>query len=58
MPVAGATVLTNALADDFSGAPVFGVQELLDATYLVVPEVAERALTAAQKIDMGRKKKR
>lgn len=57
MPVAGATVLTNALADPFSGAPVFGMQDLLDATYLVVPEVAERALTAAQKIDLGRKKK-
>lgn len=57
LPLAGSTVLTNALADQFSGAPVFGVQDLLDATYLVVPEVAERALTAAQKIDIGRKKK-
>lgn len=57
LPSAGATVLTNALVDGFSGAPVFGVQDLLDATYLVVPDVAERALTAAQKIDIGRKKK-
>ena len=57
LPIAGTTVLTNALADAFSGAPVFGVQDLLDATYLVVPEVAEKALTAAQKIDIGRKKK-
>ncbi|MDO8732518.1 MAG: DUF697 domain-containing protein [Actinomycetota bacterium] len=57
LPIAGATVLTNALADAFSGAPVFGVQDLLDATYLVAPEVAARALTAAQKIDIGRKKK-
>ena len=57
LPIAGSTVLTNALADTFNGSPVFGVQDLLDATYLVVPEVAEKALTAAQKIDVGRKKK-
>lgn len=53
----GRVVLTNALVDDFSGAPVFGLQHLLDATYEVVPEVAERALTAAQVLDIGRKKK-
>lgn len=57
LPIAGATVLTNALADGFSGSPVFGVQDLLDATYLVVPDAVEKALTAAQKIDIGRKKK-
>ena len=57
LPTAGPTVLTNALADAFSSAPVFGMQELLDATYLVVPDVVEKALTAAQKIDIGRKKK-
>ncbi|MFA7323770.1 MAG: DUF697 domain-containing protein [Candidatus Nanopelagicales bacterium] len=57
LPVAGPTILTNAQADAFSSAPVFGLQDLLDATYRVVPEVAERALTAAQKIDFGRKKK-
>ena len=50
-------MLTNALVDDFSGAPVFGLQQLLDDTYEVVPEVAERALTAAQVLDIGRKKK-
>jgi uncharacterized protein (DUF697 family) len=53
----GRVVLTNALIDDFSGAPVFGLQHLLDATYEVVPEVAEKALTAAQVLDIGRKKK-
>ena len=53
----GRVVLTNALVDDFSGAPVFGLQQLLDDTYEVVPEVAERALTAAQVLDIGRKKK-
>ena len=53
----GRVVLTNALVDDFSGAPVFGLQQLLDDTYEVVPEIAERALTAAQVLDIGRKKK-
>ena len=53
----GRVVHTNALVDEFSGAPVFGLQQLLDATYEVVPEVAERALTAAQVLDIGRKKK-
>ena len=57
LPIAGTVVLTNALVDQFTQAPVFGLQNLLDATYLVVPEVAEKALTAAQKIDIGRKKK-
>ncbi|MEK9737718.1 MAG: DUF697 domain-containing protein, partial [Candidatus Nanopelagicales bacterium] len=36
--------------------PVFGLQELLDATYLVVPEVATAALTAAQILDWERKR--
>ena len=53
----GRVVLTNALVDDFTLAPVFGLQLLLDQTYEVVPEAAERALTAAQVLDLGRKKK-
>ncbi len=53
----GRVVLTNALVDDFTSSPVFGLQELLDDTYLVVPETAEAALTAAQVLDVGRKKK-
>ena len=57
LPTAGNVVLTNALVDHFTHAPVFGLQNLLDATYLVVPEVAEKALTAAQKVDISRKKK-
>ena len=57
LPISGTVVLTNALADAFTYAPVFGLQDLLDATYLVVPEVAEKALTAAQVVDIGRKKK-
>jgi uncharacterized protein (DUF697 family) len=50
-------VLTNALSDAFTQSPVFGLQTLLDDTYAVIPEVAEAALTAAQMLDIGRKKK-
>ena len=53
----GRVVLTNALSDTFTQSPVFGLQDLLDDTYLVIPEVAEAALTAAQTLDIGRKKK-
>lgn len=53
----GRVVLTNALSDPFTQSPVFGLQTLLDDTYLVIPEVAEAALTAAQVLDLGRKKK-
>lgn len=53
----GRVVLTNALADEFTGHPVFGLQQLLDDTYRVIPEAAEAALTAAQMLDLGRKKK-
>ncbi len=54
----GRVVLTNALTDTFSGSPVYGLQALLDDTYDVIPDVVEGALTAAQVLDMGRKKKR
>jgi uncharacterized protein (DUF697 family)/GTP-binding protein EngB required for normal cell division len=53
----GHVILTNALHDSFTDAPVYGLQRLLDDTYEVVPEAATRALTAAQVVDMGRKKK-
>jgi len=53
----GSPVLTNAMADDFTRAPAFGLDHLLDATYDVVPEAAQAALTAAQQLDMERKKK-
>lgn len=53
----GRVLLTNALADPFTGSPVFGLQELLDTTYDVIPAAAEAALTAAQMLDVGRKKK-
>jgi len=57
LPLAAPVLLTNARADDFHGSPVLGLRSLLDATYAVVPEAAERALTAAQTIDVERKKK-
>ncbi len=53
----GRVVMTNALADPFTGSPVFGLQALLDDTYQVIPEAASAALTAAQVVDIGRKKK-
>ena len=57
LPIAGGgPVLTNALRDDFTNAPVMGLQQLLDATYAVVPEAATQALTAAQVVDIDRKK--
>lgn len=55
--VSGPTIMTNALEDQFSSAPVFGLQTLLNSTFEIVPLVAEKALTAAQVIDLGRKKK-
>lgn len=56
LPIAGPVVLTNAREDAFTHAPVLGLQALLDATYAVAPEAAARALTAAQVVDIDRKK--
>lgn len=53
----GAPVLTNALADSFTHSPVTGLSELLDVTFAIVPAAVEGALTAAQRVDLGRKKK-
>lgn len=53
----GRVILTNALVDPFTESPVYGLQSLLDATYAVVPQAVERALTAAQVVDVSRKKK-
>ena len=49
-------LLTNARADEFTGSPVHGLQELLEATFATAPEAARRALTAAQLIDRERKR--
>lgn len=53
----GRVLLTNALPDDFTASPILGLQGLLDATYRVAPEASQRALTAAQVVDVQRKKK-
>lgn len=47
---------TNALSDPFTGTIAFGLKELIDATYEVVPEAVSNALTAAQRVDVRRKK--
>ena len=52
----GQMILTNALDDPFTGSEVFGLDQLLHATYQVVPEVATAALTAAQILDRERKR--
>lgn len=52
----GKVFLTNALPDSFSDTVIYGLPELLDATYEVVPRAAQDALTAAQGVD-GRRKK-
>lgn len=52
----GKVFLTNALPDPFSKTVIYGLQELLDATYEVVPIAAQNALTAAQGVDSKRKK--
>jgi len=54
---AGARVyLTNAKPDPFLGTVVFGLQELLDATFETIPDAATAALSAAQQLDWGRKR--
>jgi uncharacterized protein (DUF697 family) len=56
LPLANPRIfLTYAKADPEWGLEQHGLQELLDATFLVAPEGVEAALTASQKIDMQRK---
>ena len=52
----GRVFLTNAKEDQFLRTVVFGLQELLDATFDTIPEVAVSALSAAQQLDWGRKR--
>jgi uncharacterized protein (DUF697 family)/GTPase SAR1 family protein len=52
----GRVFLTNAKRDPFLGTVVFGLQELLDATFDTIPEAATAALSAAQQLDWGRKR--
>lgn len=55
--VGGRPILVMATGDDFTGQVEHGLQDLLDATFRVAPEGVAAALSAAQKIDMGRKRK-
>ncbi len=54
--VDGTVYLTNALADPFIQSVVFGLVELVGATHQVIPEAVANALTAAQQVDVRRKK--
>jgi uncharacterized protein (DUF697 family)/GTP-binding protein EngB required for normal cell division len=56
LPIADSkVVLTMAKADEFNGRPQHGLVDLLDATFRSAPAGVEKALIAAQKIDMKRK---
>lgn len=54
----GKVFLTMAVADTFSGYEAHGLMELLDATFRCAPDGVEAAITAAQRIDLARKRKR
>jgi uncharacterized protein (DUF697 family)/GTPase Era involved in 16S rRNA processing len=57
LPVQGEPIfLTNAKADEFAGLEAHGLQRLLDATFRAAPQGVQEALTAAQKIDLKRKR--
>lgn len=56
--VGGRPILVMATGDDFTGQVEHGLKDLLDATFRVAPEGVEFALAAAQKIDLGRKRKK
>jgi uncharacterized protein (DUF697 family)/GTP-binding protein EngB required for normal cell division len=49
---------TMALADEFTGQTAYGLQEVLDATFRGAPDGVAHAITAAQRIDFGRKRER
>lgn len=58
LPIFGSkVVMTMADADTFTGYPRHGLEKLLDATFRAAPKGVETALTAAQQIDMERKRK-
>lgn len=52
----GRVHLTMAKPDEFAGLGQHGLQELLDASFRGAPDAVASALTAAQKIDMRRKR--
>ena len=53
--VTGRPFMTYALRDQFTGQPSHGLIELLNATFLVVPDAVHLALAAAQRIDLDAK---
>ena len=58
LPIFGSKVVrTMAAADEFTGQPQHGLEDLLDATFRAAPKGVEKALIAAQQIDMERKRK-
>ncbi|WP_370614035.1 GTPase family protein [Mumia sp. Pv 4-285] len=50
--------LTMALADPFARLEAHGLMDVLDATFRSAPEGVANAITAAQRIDLARKRKR
>lgn len=51
--VTGRPVVTAAVDDEFNGVARYGLDNLLDVTYRVVPEAQKVALAAAQRIDLS-----
>lgn len=58
LPIAGGRpILVMASGDEFTGQAQHGLNNLLDATFQVIPEGVENALVAAQKVDLDLKRK-
>jgi uncharacterized protein (DUF697 family)/GTP-binding protein EngB required for normal cell division len=55
--VTGAPIFTNSVADPHLGQQVHGLMPLLEATFMAAPEGVRTALTAAQRIDLARKRR-
>lgn len=53
--VGGRPFMTYAMRDQFTGQPPYGLMDVLQATFHVVPEAIHGALTAAQTIDLEAK---
>lgn len=53
----GRPFMTNAVRDQFTGQPVHGLIDVLDATFHVAPNAVASALNAAQTVDIARKGK-
>ncbi len=55
--IGGRPFMTYAMRDQFTGQPPYGLMDVLQATFHVVPEAVHAALTAAQTIDLEAKAK-